>query len=218
MPYDPGRSWPLLGPNGAGKTTAVRCVAGLLLPDAGHLTVDGHRPGTTPAQRATAYVPDSPALYPALTVEEHLRFRAQAHGLTDGMSERVGHAMEQAGVAGLFGQVGGTLSRGQQQRVMLAAAVLQDAALYVLDEPTVGLDPPGLAWLERWLRTRAEGGAAILVATHSLDFVIRLAHRAVLVVGGRSATDTEVPPDDAPEVDAWRQRILDLFVSPHASG
>lgn len=205
----PGEVVALLGPNGAGKTTAVRCVVGLMRPDSGSISVLGAAPGTLSAGQGTALVPDNPDLYPTLSVEEHLRFRAQAFGVTAPFDQAIADAMRAIGIEELADQLGGELSRGQRQRVMLAAAVLQRAALYVLDEPTVGLDPPALAWLENWVTEQAVAGAAILVATHQIDFMARVAHRAVLLQDGLVAATLDVP---APEqVEAWKHRLVEHF-------
>ena len=155
--------------------------------------------------------PDSPDLYPMLTVAEHFRFRAQAYRLDGPVDDRIGESMHEAGVDDLADRRGGELSRGQRQRVMLAAAVLQRALLYVLDEPTVGLDPPGLAWLESWLGERARAGAAVLVATHHLDFMARVSHRAVLIQNGVVAAHLTVPPDGSAELREWRQDVVSRF-------
>jgi ABC-2 type transport system ATP-binding protein len=196
----------LLGPNGSGKTTTLRCAAGLLVPDAGRLAVCGAPPGAQAARSATCFIPDSPDLYPALTVEEHLRFRGQAFGVDD-LDARIAAALEELELAPLAARYGGELSRGQRQRAVLAAAVLQDAALYLLDEPTVGLDPPALRWLARWLRERANLAAGIVVATHSLEFVLRVASRAVIVRRGESLGSERVP-EQAEARELWEEDVV----------
>lgn len=208
----PGEIVGMLGPNGSGKTTTLRCAVGLLVPDSGTIRVCGHVPGTLEAQRAGAFIPDSPELYPALTVEEHLRFRAQAFGLRKGVSDRIQRVLEQLQLGDLSDRLGGELSRGQRQRAMLAGAMLQDAALYVLDEPTVGLDPPALRWLTRWLRSRAEHDTGVVVATHSLEFVTDVADRVVVLVGGRVVSERRVPDDDATRRQ-WRDEVVATFPS-----
>jgi ABC-2 type transport system ATP-binding protein len=209
---DAGEAVALLGPNGSGKTTTIKCIAGLLLPDAGLIRLNGHPPGTEPAQSAMAYVPDNPDLYPALTVEEHLRFRAQAFRLRDNLEQRLREAMDEVDIVELADRLGGELSRGQRQRAMLAGAVLQEASLLVLDEPTVGLDPITLRWLERWLRSQAEAGAGVLVASHSLDFVARVADRAVVLVGGEVVAEDDVPKDEDSS-RKWREQLVDRLAS-----
>ncbi len=202
----------MLGPNGSGKTTTLRCAVGLLVPDSGTIRVYGHAPGTLEAQRATAFIPDSPDLYPALTVEEHLRFRAQAFGLRKGVSERIQYALEHLQLGELSDRLGGELSRGQRQRAMLAGALIHDALVYILDEPTVGLDPPGLRWLTHWLRSRAERQIGVVVATHSLEFVTEVADRVVVLVGGRVVSEHHVPDDDATRRQ-WRNEVVATFPS-----
>ena len=118
--------------------------------------------------------------------------------------------MRATGIDDIADQLGGELSRGQRQRVMLAAAVLQRAALYVLDEPTVGLDPPALAWLENWVTAQAAAGAAILVATHQIDFMARIADRAVLLQDGLVAATLDVPRGTG-QVEPWKHRLVEHF-------
>ncbi len=206
----PGETVALLGPNGAGKTTTVRCVVGLMRPDSGSISVLGAAPGSLRAGQGTALVPDNPDLYPTLSVEEHLRFRAQAFRVAAPFDDAIADAMRATGIEEIADQLGGELSRGQRQRVMLAAAVLQRAALYVLDEPTVGLDPPALAWLENWVRAQAATGAAILVATHQIDFMARIADRAVLLQDGLVAATLDVPRGTE-QVEAWKHRLVEHF-------
>ncbi len=206
----PGETVALLGPNGAGKTTAVRCVVGLMRPDAGSISVLGAAPGTLAAGQRTALVPDNPGLYPTLSVEEHLRFRAQAFRLPPPFDDAIVEAMRATGIEDIADQLGGELSRGQRQRVMLAGAVLQRAALYVLDEPTVGLDPPALAWLESWVTGQAATGAAVLLATHQMDFMARVADRVVLVQDGVVAATLDVPRGTQ-ELGSWKGRLVEHF-------
>jgi ABC-2 type transport system ATP-binding protein len=205
-----GETVALLGPNGAGKTTTVRCVLGLMRPESGSISVRGAAPGTLAAGQSTALVPDNPDLYPTLSVEEHLRFRAQAFRVAAPFDDAIRDAMRATGIEEIADQLGGELSRGQRQRVMLAAAVLQRAALYVLDEPTVGLDPPALSWLESWLAAQAAKGSAILVATHQIDFMARVADRAVLLQDGLVAATLDVPRG-AGEAESWKRRLVEHF-------
>jgi ABC-2 type transport system ATP-binding protein len=197
----------LLGPNGAGKTTTLRCLTGLLAPDSGHISIAGHPAGSDAAKRAVAYVPDQSALFPVLNVEEHVRFRAQAFGVRHELDDRIAAALEQAGIAELADEPAGELSRGQRQRVMIAAALVQEAYVYVFDEPTVGLDPPGRAWIEDWLRRAAERGDAVLIASHERDVVSRVADKAVLLLDGRVAADLPVPDDEHAQRQ-WRHDVL----------
>lgn len=196
----------LLGTNGSGKTTTLRCAVGLLVPDTGEIAVHGEPPGTVAAQRATAFVADGPDLYPALTVEEHLRFRAQAFGLRDDVGARVKRALQALDLVPLAGRLGGELSRGQRQRAVLAGAVVQDARVYVLDEPTTGLDPAALRWLAGWLRDEADRAAGVLLATHSLEFVARVADRVVVLAEGRTVSESAVPSAE-PLRSHWQDEI-----------
>ena len=207
----PGEVLALVGPNGAGKTTTVRCIAGLLRPDHGRIRVLGVPAGSTAAKLRTAVVPDNPELYSVLTVEEHLRFRAQAFRIGGDLTELIDSALADVGLEDLGGRVGGELSRGQRQRVMLAAALVQDAVLHLLDEPTIGLDPPGLDWLEAWITGRAAHGAGFLVTTHQMDFVARVATRVVLMREGTVVREFHTPRTSGDSAETFRSRLVDAF-------
>lgn len=198
----------LLGPNGAGKTTTLRCLTGMYKPDQGSLLLEGFPAGSVQAQKITAFIPDHPYLYPALTVGEHVQFRARAfHVDRKCLKEKVLQALTDVHLEQLVDRMSGELSRGQKQRVLLAGAAVQDAKLYVLDEPTVGLDIPAKQWLAKWLRTKAQQQCAILVSTHSLEFVLETAHRVLLIQGGCMASEMAVPKEEA-TWPKWKQEVI----------
>ncbi len=130
------------------------------------------------------------------------------------MSSIIGRALEDVGLGDLGDRVGGELSRGQRQRVMLAAALIQDAIIHILDEPTIGLDPPGLSWLEGWVRKRADAGAGFLVTTHQMDFVARVASRIVLIRNGTVVSELETPLISGETSDVFRSRLVAAFEGP----
>lgn len=202
----------LVGPNGAGKTTTLRCIAGLLQPDSGDVEV-GTAGLDTELANNVAFVQDRPALYPALTVEEHLRFRAQLLEVAPDVDGIVRDAMKAVGLDDLNDRSGSELSRGQQQRVVLAAAWMQRAAVQVFDEPTSGLDPQSAAWLESWIVESSEAGAAVVVATHNLDLAVRVASRVLVVKDGR-IVDTVVSPRRSGQTsDEFRSDLMSVFAT-----
>src|SRR3954451_3447911 len=169
----------LVGPNGSGKSTAVRAIAGLLETSAGTVRICGHDPHREPdaeaARAALALVPDTPLLYDDLTVRQHLELVTLSHGADGPIDEWLG----MLGLAARAAFLPRELSRGMRQKTMLACALVRPAAVLVLDEPVVGLDPPSQALLHELLDERKRAGVAVLLATHQLAWADGLADRAL---------------------------------------
>jgi ABC-2 type transport system ATP-binding protein len=185
---EPGEIVGFLGPNGAGKTTTLRVVSGLLRPDQGLVTIAGHPLATEPlaAKRALGFVPDRPYLYERLTAYEFLAFVAALYDVPAEVARERGEALLQR--LGLLGEARDLIesySLGMRQKTALAAALLHDPPLLLLDEPLVGLDPQGARVLKDLLRERAARGAGVLVSTHLLDVAERLCDRVVILRRGR---------------------------------
>src|SRR6266545_4044679 len=175
-----------LGPNGAGKTTTLRMVLGLVRPTAGTALIDGRRYADLPhPRRAVGAVLEATGFHPGRRGREHLRILAQATGVP---RSRVDADR----------RVGG-YSLGMRQRLGLAAALLGDPRVLVLDEPGNGLDPAGMAWLRGLLRTLAAQGRAVVVSSHVLAEVAQTVDRVVIVHKGRlrfaGALDELADPD-----------------------
>lgn len=198
----------LLGPNGAGKTTTIRCIAGMFQPDRGEIRIGGYKAGTAEALELVALIPDQPHLYPVLTVAEHLQFRARSMKVGKrALRDKVMQALAEVHMEALADRVSGQLSKGQKQRVVLAGAVLQEAAVYLLDEPTVGLDIPAKQWLADWIKRKAAAQAAVLVSTHSLEFVIETAQRVLLIRDGALMAEMDVPTSSE-ELQSWKDEVI----------
>ncbi len=188
----PGQCVALIGANGSGKSTAVRTLAGLLEPTAGEVCVEGFDPHREPqaeqARARLALVPDNPLLYGDLTVREHVELVTVAHGLAGSESgARVDALLERLGLGHRRDFRPAELSRGMRQKTQLACALIRPAALLLLDEPVVGLDPPSQALLHAILAERKAAGCAVVLTTHQLGFADGLADRGVLLAEGEVA-------------------------------
>ncbi|MEU8397890.1 ATP-binding cassette domain-containing protein [Nonomuraea sp. NPDC048892] len=175
-----------LGPNGAGKTTTMQMMLGLVTPSAGTATFGGRRYADLPRpSAAVGAVLDSAGFHPAHTARDHLRVYARMgrHG-----TARAGQVADLTGVSAFAGRLTSTLSTGMRQRLSLATALLGDPQVLLLDEPSNGLDPEGIAWLRRFVRELAAEGRTILVSSHVLGEIEHMADNVVVVRDGRLVT------------------------------
>ncbi len=179
-----------VGRNGAGKTTTMRIALGLLAASSGHVTWNGRGVDRALTRRTAGYLPEERGLYPKTPVREQLRYL----GRLSGMSARAAgaaadHWIELLGLTERAATPTEELSLGNQQRVQLAAALVHEPALLVLDEPFSGLDPVGVDLLSSVVRQRAAAGAAVLFSSHQLELVERLCDRVVMIDAGRVVAD-----------------------------
>lgn len=177
----------LLGPNGSGKTTILRILTGYLRPSAGRVSVAGFdvvRDGRA-ARRRVGYVPEDAPLYPHMRVNEFLEFMGRLRGLDGGrLRGAIAAASERLSLGDVRETIIGRLSRGYRQRVCLAQAVLHGPDLLVLDEPTNGLDPRQIIEFRELIRGLADQ-CSIVVTSHILAEIARLADRVAILLGGR---------------------------------
>jgi ABC-2 type transport system ATP-binding protein len=185
-----GRVTGLLGPSGCGKTTLIRAIVGVQRLAGGSVRVLGDAAGTPALRQRVAYVTQAPSVYADLTVQENLRYFAAVLGAP---RERIGRALAAVDLAEAGHQLAGTLSGGQRSRVSLAAALLGEPELLVLDEPTVGLDPVLRRDLWTLFHRLADDGATLLVSSHVMDEAARC-DRLLLMREGRLVANTT--PDD----------------------
>ncbi|UQX87750.1 ABC transporter ATP-binding protein [Jatrophihabitans telluris] len=162
----PGQITGLLGPSGCGKTTLIRAIAGVQIIRAGHIDVLGRPAGVPSLRRRVAYVTQASSVYPDLTVTENLRYFAAMAGV---VPSGIGRYLDQVGLRDQADALTGTLSGGQRTRVSLAAALLAEPELLLLDEPTVGLDPVLRRDLWQLFRSLASAGRTLLVSSHVMD-------------------------------------------------
>jgi ABC-2 type transport system ATP-binding protein len=180
-----GEIFGLVGSNGAGKTTAMRIVLGVLAADAGAVRWDG-RALDRDTRRKIGYMPEERGLYPRMKVAEQLIYLTRLHGMSPAAARvSVDDWMERLGVAGRRDDDVIKLSLGNQQRVQLAAALVHDPEILVLDEPFSGLDPVAVDVMSGVLRDKADTGVPVMFSSHQLDLVERLCDRVGIVRQGR---------------------------------
>ena len=165
----PGETAILLGPNGAGKSTLIKSICGLLRFDGG-ITIGGFDNQDARAKRTLGYVPEIPALYPMLTVFEHLEFIARAYRLDD-WQERANALLRRFELDDKRNKLGKELSKGMQQKVSICCAVLPEPMAVILDEPLVGLDPHAIRELRTLLSELKSSGCATIISTHIIESV-----------------------------------------------
>jgi ABC-2 type transport system ATP-binding protein len=181
-----------LGPNGAGKTTTMRIITGYMPATEGKATVAGFDVFDQPieAKRRTGYLPETPPLYPDMTVREYLNFVAKIKGVTSNVKDRVDTVMKKTWVADMANRHCGKLSKGYKQRVGLAQALIHEPEVLVLDEPTAGLDPKQIIETRQLIRELA-GTHTIVLSTHILPEVAQTCQKVVIISKGKVvATDT----------------------------
>lgn len=176
----------LVGPNGAGKTTTIRTLCGLLRPTSGQLVVAGAQLGSNMLEikRRSAYVPDDPPLFDALTVREHLRFIASSFQLDD-WEPNADQLLDQFHLTGKADTLAGELSRGMRQKVAIACAYLRNPKVLLLDEPMTGLDPASIRILKDSIVDQARRGATVLVSSHLLSLVDDMCDHLVAIQKGK---------------------------------
>jgi ABC-2 type transport system ATP-binding protein len=199
----------IVGLNGAGKTTLMRVLLGMLRPDAGVVRVDGVelRSADAATWARVGHLVEQPLAYAELTARGNLEIGARLHGLElSRIGKLVEHAILEFDLARYAPVRTSRLSLGNRQRVGLAAALLHDPAVIVLDEPTNALDPAGVILLRESLLRRAGAGAGILVSSHHLDEVARVADRITVINDGRAIGSLE--PDGADLERAFFDLVL----------
>ncbi len=172
-----GELFGFVGRNGAGKTTTMRIILGVLAADAGQVRWGG-APLDFATRRRIGYMPEERGLYPKMRLIEQLAYLGELHGMPDADAQRAGSDwLERFGLADRRNDELQSLSHGNQQRMQLAAALVCDPDILVLDEPFSGLDPVALDVMTGVIRERADGGAAVIFSSHELDLVERICDR-----------------------------------------
>ncbi|MEQ4305182.1 ATP-binding cassette domain-containing protein [Plantactinospora sp. B6F1] len=180
----PGRMTGFVGANGAGKTTSMRIILGLLAADSGTVTWNGE-PITRAVRQRFGYMPEERGLYPKMKIREQLVYLGRLYGLTALAARRsVDDLLDRVGLAERANDPLEKLSLGNQQRAQIAAALVHDPELLILDEPFSGLDPIAVEMIAGVLRERADRGVPVLFSSHQLDVVERLCDDLVIIAAG----------------------------------
>jgi len=181
----------LLGPNGAGKTTTIRITTGFFPPTSGSVSVCGHDTvaASLEARSCIGYLPDAVPLYTEMAVEGYLDYRARLYGLSRGERKRaIARVVERCTLGDVLRRRTGQLSKGYRQRVGLAAAMLHDPAVLILDEPVSGLDPTQILEVRRLIRELAHD-KTVLLSSHILSEVEATCDRVIIIAGGTVRAD-----------------------------
>ncbi len=218
----PGVVTGFLGPNGAGKSTAIRTMVGLCTPSSGRVLIDGraYREIRDPL-RVVGAVLDANGFHPARSAHNHLGFMAAANRLP---KARVREVLDMTGLEGVAGRRVGRFSLGMKQRLGIAAALLGDPQILILDEPNNGLDPEGIIWLRGLLSALAADGRTVLVSSHLIAEVALSAGHLVVIGRGRLLADASLEELTARGGATLEQAYLELtrdmgeFTSGHTTG
>ncbi len=198
-----GEIFGFVGSNGAGKSTTMRIALGVLAADSGEVRWDGAPLGFD-GRRQVGYMPEERGLYPKMKVGDQLVYLARLHGLDPAAARAsMEHWTEKLGVAARRGDEVQKLSLGNQQRVQLAAALVHDPTILVLDEPFSGLDPVAVDVMSAVLRERADAGAPVLFSSHQLDLVERLCDRVGIIRAGSMVASGTVEELRATSAPRW---------------
>ena len=204
-----GECLALFGPNGAGKTTLLRIAAGLLRPTGGMITVGGRSLRDDPAARSrVGLVSHQSMLYRALTSRENVEFAARLYGLPDPAAAAM-RALERMQIADRADTPVRALSRGLQQRISIARAIVHEPSVVLLDEPYTGLDAAGSVALSETLRLLRASGAAMILVTHNIDEGLEIASHAAIMSAGRIVRqEASAALDARAYVAAYRAIVL----------
>ena len=184
-----GEVYGFLGPNGAGKTTTLRMLLGLVRPSSGRATVLGQVPGAPDGLARVGSMVEAPGFYPFLSGRDNLRVLAGHAGVEPG---RIATVLAEAGLTPRAGDHVATYSMGMKQRLGVAAALLKDPELLILDEPTNGLDPAGMAEMRDFIRSLAAGGRTVLLSSHLMGEIEQVSDRVGVIRAGELVAEGTV--------------------------
>jgi ABC-2 type transport system ATP-binding protein len=226
----PGEVVGFLGPNGSGKTTALRSILGISEPDAGTVTWRG-KPIDAETRRNFGYLPEERGLYPGMKLVEQLAYFGTLYGMDAGKARTAaGDLLTRLGLGDRLEDKVDALSLGNQQRVQLAAALIHEPELLVLDEPFSGLDPISIENVGALLREQADAGVAVVFSSHQLDLVEDFCERVTIVAKGRVVAEGDIDDlrrggdprlivkIDGSETSSWADRLRGVKVVDNEQG
>lgn len=193
----------LLGPNGAGKSTIIKCISGLLR-FSGNIEIDGYQNKSLQAKKLLGYIPEMPAVYDLLTVQEHLEFICRAYRMKDESYNK--ELLERFELWDKREKLGKELSKGMQQKLSICCALAHKPKVIIFDEPMVGLDPHAIKELKQLFRELKQQGATILISTHMIDSVEDYWDVAHIMMNGTFAATKHNTPEEIQS-----QSLEDLF-------
>ena len=210
---EPGEVVGLVGPNGAGKTTTLHCLAGITIPTRGAVRIAGHDLAADPvaAKSALAFVPDEPALFEYLTVEEHIRFVARLYRVGD-VDARLPLVLRELELDDRRGSLPEELSRGMKQKLAIACALIHSPRALLLDEPLTGLDPVGIRRMKATILEHARSGAAVILSSHLLHLVEEICTRLLIMRRGRVLAFGTIGDIVAARPELAGLRLEDVFI------
>jgi ABC-2 type transport system ATP-binding protein len=226
----PGEVLGFLGPNGSGKTTALRSILGISEPDAGTVTWRG-KPIDAETRRNFGYLPEERGLYPGMKLVEQLAYFGTLYGMEPAKARTAaGDLLTRLGLGDRLEDKVDALSLGNQQRVQLAAALIHEPELLVLDEPFSGLDPISIENVGALLREQADAGVAVVFSSHQLDLVEDFCERVTIVAKGRVVAEGDIDDlrrggdprlivkIDGSETSSWADRLRGVKVVDNEQG
>jgi len=183
-----GEIFGFLGPNGAGKTTSIKMITGVLRPDSGTIIVDGVNAAEEPleAKRRIGYVTDNPELFSQLKAAEYLNFIGDVYGIdTQTRRERVERYTALFGIQDVLNGSIGSFSHGMKQKLLIAASLIHQPELWILDEPIVGLDPQSAFHLKTLMRSYADSGKTVFFSTHIMEIAEKVCDKLAIINKGQ---------------------------------
>ena len=185
LKVEAGECLGLLGPNGAGKSTTIRAIVGRVLPDSGSIKIFGARADTAAARAALGWVPQELAVYPRLTCSENLAAFGRYHGLAGKpLAESIAWCLDWAALQDRAGDLAGKLSGGMKRRLNMAAGIIHQPRVVLMDEPTVGVDPQSRNRIFEMIEALGKRGTAVVYTTHYMEEAERLCDRIAIIDHG----------------------------------
>lgn len=209
----PGEIFGFLGPNGAGKTTTIKMMVGLLQPDSGSITINGHSVLDEPllAKASVGYVPDNPEVYEKLTGIEYLNFMADVYRVPASVRrERIGRFLDMFELSKAVNDLVQSYSHGMRQKIVLIGAMLHEPDVFILDEPMVGLDPKASHNLKEYMREHCNNGKTVFFSTHVLEVAEKLCDRIGIIHQGRLIACGTM--DELKKMSASKESLEKIFL------